>query len=85
MSRHHHVPLHDHVRRAALKRAGYRSERNGKAGRLECHHLHPLSQGGEHLLENVVVLTRDEHLAIHRPSPDPDRQAWAHYLEEVNA
>ena len=87
MSRHHHVPLHDHVRRAALTRSGWRSESGSKlAGRLECHHILPLSQGGEHLLSNVVVLTREEHLALHRPSPDPDRQAWEHYMEEeVNA
>ena len=87
MSRHHHVPLHDQVRRAALKRAGWRSESGSKlAGRLECHHLVPLSEGGEHTLENVVVLTREEHLALHRPQPDPDREAWKDYLEEtINA
>ena len=86
MSRHHHVPLHDHVRRAALKRSGWRSEVSGLAGRLECHHILPLSQGGEHLLSNVVVLTREEHRAIHRPPPDPDREAWTVFLEEqINA
>ena len=84
MSRHHHVPLHDQVRRAALKRSGWRSEESGLAGRLECHHLVPLSQGGEHHLENVVVLTREEHLALHRLPPDPDRAAWRDYLEEEN-
>ena len=89
MSRHHHVDrqLQDRVRRAALKRAGWRSESGSKsAGRLECHHILPLSQGGEHLLSNVVVVTRAEHLAIHRPQPDPDRKAWVNYLkEQINA
>ena len=83
MSRHHRDRLHDQVRRAALKRARWRSESGSKlAGRLECHHLVPLSQGGEHHLENVVVLTREEHLALHRPPPDPDREAWVAFLEE---
>ena len=86
MSRHHHVPLHDHVRRAALKRSGWRSEQSGLAGRLECHHLVPLSEGGEQTLENVIVLTREEHRALHRPQPDPDREAWTVFLEEqINA
>ena len=88
MSRHHHVDrqLQDRVRRAALKRSGWRSEQSGKAGRLECHHILPLSQGGEHLLSNVVVLTTEEHRSIHRPQPDPDREAWTVFLEEqINA
>ena len=82
MSRHHRDRLHDQVRRAALKRSGWRSERNGKAGRLECHHLVPLSDGGEQTVDNVIVLTREEHRALHRPPPDPDREAWVEFLEE---
>ena len=87
MSRNHvDRQLQDRVRRAALKRSGHRSEQSGLAGRLECHHLVPLSHGGEHLLSNVVVLTRAEHLALHRPQPDPDREAWTEFLEEqINA
>ena len=85
MSRHHHVnrQLQGRVRRAALKRAGWRSESENKlAGKLECHHILPLSHGGEHLLSNVVVLTREEHMALHRPPPDPDREAWTEFLKE---
>ena len=85
MSRHHHVDrkMQDRVRRAALKRAGWRSESGSNlAGKLECHHLVPLSEGGEHTLENVVVVTLAEHLALHRPPPDPDREAWTEFLEE---
>lgn len=88
MSRHHHVDrkMQDRVRRAALKRAGWRSESGSNlAGKLEAHHLVPLSDGGEQTLKNVVVLTREEHRALHRPQPDPDREAWTVYLEESNA
>ena len=87
MSRHHldNRPLQDQVRRAALKRSGHRSERSGLAGRLECHHLVPLSDGGEQTLQNVIVLTREEHRALHRSQPDPDREAWTDFLEATNA
>ena len=84
MSRRHHVDRQeqDRVRRAALKRAGWRSEVSGLAGRLEAHHILALAHGGEQTLENVIVLTREEHRALHRPPPDPDREAWTVYLEE---
>lgn len=89
MSRRHHVDrkLHERVRRAALKRSKWRSEISGLAGRLEAHHVVPLSKGGEQVLGNVVVLTREEHRALHRPQPDPDREAWTDYLleEMINA
>ena len=83
MSRHHHVDRQAQatLRRLALKRSGWRSEVSGLAGRLECHHVVPLSQGGEQTLTNVQVLTREEHRALHRPQPDPDREAWAAFLE----
>ena len=88
MSKRHIVDrkLQDQIRRAALKRSGHRSEQSGLAGRLECHHVTPLSEGGKHTLKNVLVLTRAEHIFLHRPQPDPDREAWMDYLEvQANA
>ena len=88
MSRRHLTDrqIQNQIRKAALKRAGHRSEQSGLAGRLECHHLTPLAEGGKHTLNNVIVLTREEHISLHRPQPDPDREAWSDYLEEqINA
>ena len=70
----------DSLRRAALARAGYRSERNGLAGRLECHHRD--GDRSNNSPQNLEILTRAEHLEIHN-KPDPDRVAWRHYLETM--
>ena len=68
------------VRRAALRRSGYRSELSGLAGRLEVDHIVPLHRGGDpYDLSNVQVLTRDEHIrktAGENRRPDPEREAW---------
>ena len=68
------------VRKLALRRAGYRSELSGRAGRLEVDHIVPLHRGGDpYALENVQVLTRDEHIrktAGENRRPDPARDAW---------
>ena len=70
------------LRKAALKRAGWRSQRSGLAGRLEVHHKRGRAYNGAGDLE---VLTRSEHLLEHK-HPDPDREVWAVYLEEqINA
>ena len=68
----------DRIRRAAKERAGYRSSRSGLAGRLEVHHID--GDRSNNAAENLEVLTRDEHIALHY-HPDPDRLAWKHYLE----
>ena len=66
----------ERTRRAALRRAGYRSELSGRPGRLECHHIVPLDRGGEpYSLDNIRVLTRAEHIALH-DNVAPDRAAW---------
>lgn len=72
------------VRRAALKRAGYRSERSGMTGRLEVHHKVRLEDGGDpYDLDNLEVLTRTEHMQEHRrDNMVPGRGEWLDFLEE---
>lgn len=83
-------------RRILVERARYRCEtcesrvtaskvsRVG-ARRCELHHIQPLSRGGFHTPENVLLLCRDCHLEIHREDRlklmPPKRRAWARHLE----
>ena len=72
------------VRRAALRRAGWRSERSGKAGKLEVHHLRGRAYSGPGDLE---VLTRAEHISEHagdrRREVGPLARAWYALLSEL--
>ena len=70
------------VRLAALRRAGYRSELSGRPGRLEVHHVVPLDKGSDpYSLDNLQVLTRAEHIALHeRDHVHPGQAAWLDYL-----
>ena len=70
------------IRKAARQRAGHRSARSGSAGRLEVHHRD--GDRSNNSPENLEVLTRHEHLLEHH-QPDPDREAWADFMEEINA
>ena len=75
------------VRKLALRRAGYRSELSGRAGRLEVDHIVPLHRGGDpYALDNVQVLTRVEHIrktAGENRRPDPEREAWRALVAEI--
>ena len=88
MSLHHDAldrPRWERARRAALERAGYRSELSGRAGKLEVHHHVALEDGGDpYALDNLQVLTRGEHIAAHR-KPDPERDAWRALVAELAA
>lgn len=53
------------VREYCLWRAGYKSEVSGKKGVLEVHHIVPRSGGGTDNPSNLIVLTAQEHKAIH--------------------
>ncbi|MGQ9855670.1 MAG: RNA-guided endonuclease IscB [Fervidobacterium sp.] len=53
------------VREYCLWRAGYKSELSGKKGILEVHHIIPRSKGGTDNPSNLIVLTAQEHKAIH--------------------
>jgi 5-methylcytosine-specific restriction endonuclease McrA len=54
------------VREYCLWRAGYKSEISGKKGVLEVHHIIPRSKGGTDNPSNLIVLTVEEHEAIHK-------------------
>jgi len=53
------------VREYCLWRAGYKSELSGKKGILEVHHIIPRSKGGTDNPSNLIVLTAEEHKALH--------------------
>ena len=73
------------ARRAALRRAGNRSELSGRSGRLEVHHRVKLEDGGDpYSLDNLMVLTRAEHIEIHRDDRSvPGRAAWRTLVAEI--
>lgn len=85
MSREHlklNARLWEAARRAALDRAGFKSELSGRRGRLEVHHRVRLEDGGEpYALDNLQVLTRDEHIRLHETDHLSDEQlAWRRML-----
>ena len=73
------------IRKAALRRAGYRSERSGLVGRLEVHHRRGRAAG--HGRDNLEVLTRTEHIELHRHDRrraiGPLAHAWRALLDEL--
>ena len=73
------------ARRAALVRAEYRSELSGEASALEVHHRVALERGGDpYSLGNLMVLTRGEHIELHRAErSDPAREAWRALVAEI--
>ena len=54
------------IRRQALDRDGWRCQKCGKAGAMECHHRTPLSLGGGNEPENLETLCRGCHIQLHR-------------------
>ena len=69
------------LRKAALRRAGWRSERSGLAGRLEVHHRRGRAHSG---LDDLEVLTRSEHIEVHREGLlGPARREWRALILEL--
>ena len=72
----------ERVRKQVFERDGYRCQAPGcgKAGRLECHHVKALWQGGARIdLQNLTSLCGRCHLAVtaEQNSKGPfDSQAW---------
>ena len=70
----------DVFRRAMIRRSGGVCERCGIHGRLEMHHMTPLSDGGAcYDPENVEVLCRRCHIEHHHPkstNTDFERKRW---------
>ena len=69
------------LRRAALRRAGWRSERSGLAGRLEVHHRRGRAYNAAGDLE---VLTRSEHISEHLSALGSARRGWSALLTELS-
>ena len=62
------------VRKDALERDDGQCRNCGVGdviGRLECHHIVPVSEGGEDVLENLATLCSRCHRAIHRLGSGP--------------
>lgn len=76
------------TRRAAFKRDGWRCRQCGRPGRLECHHIRALADGGaRYALDNVETLCRGCHVAFHRSErrkPEPEAvTAWRAFRDEL--
>ena len=69
------------LRKAALRRAGWRSQRSGLAGRLKVHHKRGRAYNGA---DDLEVLTRAEHIEVHRGGLlGPARREWAALILEL--
>ena len=91
MSR-HHAKLNRRrwraVRRAVLRRDGFRCVKCGKAGRLEVDHRQRIEDGGaEYDPDNLQALCRGCHIAKsareNRKPESPERAEWTAYLETL--
>lgn len=71
------------LRSEALRSQGRRCSACGKAGRLEVHHVRPLSEGGSNDAENLAVLCRDCHIQAHRPALGDRERAWQEFVGEL--
>ena len=69
------------LRKGALRRAGWRSQRSGLAGRLEVHHKRGRAHNGAGDLE---VVTRGEHIDLHTTALGWERRAWGALLTELS-
>ena len=82
----HHTRLRgwSSFRRRLLNERGWRCSECGKAGALEIHHKRRLHEGGDPFDEsNCAILCSGCHIAVHRPPPDPAREAWKKLVGEV--
>ena len=71
------------VRRLVFERDGYRCQKCGTAGRLECHHVVSLEDGGDpYALDNLSSYCRGCHLNHHKPH-DPEADAWKDHLSKM--
>ena len=83
----HHARLHkakwERFRKEIFERDGWRCLKCGGAGRLECHHVIPLEQGGApYDPENAETLCREDHIREHHP-PNPAREEWRALVREL--
>ena len=89
MSRHHRYAgqakgaAWDAARAAVMDRDRHRCTDCAKAGRLEVHHVRPISWGGTNDAENLKTLCRQCHLAAHGPRRTSATTAWADCVAEL--
>ena len=77
------------LRQRKLDDVGWRCERCGRAGRLECHHRVSMADGGEALpdLAGLEIMCRDCHLDHHgrgkRQTLTDSERRWSEFVEEL--
>ena len=88
MSEHHHRLDRRRwaaARRDCFERDGYRCVECGKAGRLEAHHLVPVSERPElaYALDNLATLCPGCHIDAHGNAPSEQAQRWRAFVDEL--
>lgn len=75
----------DWERRRAMvfERDGRRCQNCGAAGRLEAHHITPISEGGTNDLDNLTTLCRSCHIDAHRRKVSEPELAWQQFVAET--
>lgn len=78
-------PRWKRLRLKVLERDGWRCVKCAKPGKLECHHVKPVDQGGEMwAMDNLETLCRTCHIEHHRDDYKRPRfiKGWADLVEE---
>ena len=71
------------LRLQIFDRDGYRCRKCGKPGRLEAHHIVPVTQGGLPFeQDNILTYCRGCHIEHHRQA-DPARRAWLDFVRDL--
>lgn len=74
------------IKHRALQNAGFRCQKCGKAGRLECDHITPLVKGGKNTLANVQMLCLACHKIKTRADNASDHRAeWIRHIGAYDA
>ena len=67
-----------------MKQGGWRCSKCGKAGRLEVHHIIPISEGGTNDPENLChVFVESATSDIHRRQVSERERAWETHVAEM--
>ena len=72
------------VRLRAFERDSWRCAGCGRMGRLECHHVKALADGGEpYALANLKTLCRTCHIATHRRPVTDEEAQWRELVADL--
>ena len=70
-------PAWNAARRACFERDEFECRECGRPGRLECHHVVSMANGGAALeLANLRTMCRGCHIRVHTPTVNPAQAAW---------